>query len=105
MSRYQREISVAVAFGLLMAILAKFAPRFYQGDKLLNILVTSAPMLVAAIGMTIVILSRNIDISIGSQFSICGVAAGMFAKAGLPMPLVVLAAMLVGAAMGAVNGT
>ena len=38
--------------------------------------------------MTLVILCRQIDISIGSQFSICGVVAGLLAQAGLPMPLV-----------------
>ena len=38
--------------------------------------------------MTLVILCRQIDISIGSQFCICGVVAGLLARAGLPMPLV-----------------
>jgi rhamnose transport system permease protein len=104
MARYTREISVAVAYLLLLAVLAIFAPRFYQGDKLLNILVASAPVLVAAVGMTIVILSRNIDISIGSQLSICGIVAGLLAKSGMPMPLVALATMAVGASMGALNG-
>ena len=61
-------------------------------------------MLVAAVGMTLVILCRQIDISVGSQFCICGVVAGLLAKAGLPMPLVALATLLAGAVMGAVNG-
>jgi rhamnose transport system permease protein len=90
MSAYKREISIAAAYLLLLAVLAVFAPRFYQGDKLLNILVASAPILVAAVGMTLVILSRNIDISIGSQLSICGVVAGLLAKSGLPMPIIAL---------------
>jgi ribose/xylose/arabinose/galactoside ABC-type transport system permease subunit len=89
---------------VLLGVLAVFAPRFYQGDKFLNILVASAPVLVAAVGMTFVILSRNIDISIGSQLSICGVVAGLLAKTGLPMPLVAAATMAVGSAMGALNG-
>ena len=42
-------------------------------------------MLVAAVGMTLVILCRQIDISIGSIFSICGVVAGLLARAGLPI--------------------
>jgi rhamnose transport system permease protein len=104
MHRYRRELSVALAYGLLLAILALRAPAFYQGDKLRNILVDSAPVLVLAIGMTLVILARHIDISIGSQFGLCGIAAGLLAKAGLPMPLVVLATIVVGAALGALNG-
>jgi rhamnose transport system permease protein len=104
MARYGREISIAVAYLVLLGTLAVFAPRFYEGDKFFNILVASAPVLVAAVGMTLVILSRNIDISIGSQFSICAVAAGLFAKTGMPLPLVGLITMVVGATMGAFNG-
>jgi rhamnose transport system permease protein len=104
MIQFKRELSVALAYLVLLGVLAAFAPRFYQGDKFLNILVASAPVLVAAVGMTLVILSRNIDISIGSQLSICGVVAGLLAKAGLPMPLVAVATMAVGASMGALNG-
>jgi ribose/xylose/arabinose/galactoside ABC-type transport system permease subunit len=104
MMQYKRELSVALAYLVLLAVLAVFAPRFYQGDKFLNILVASAPVLVAAVGMTLVILSRNIDISIGSQLSICGVVAGLLAKTEMPMPLVAVATMSVGASMGALNG-
>ena len=50
--------------------------------------------------MTLVILTGEIDISVGSMFAICGVVAGVLAKAGLPMPLAALAACLVGAALG-----
>ena len=61
------------------------------------------PVLMAALGMTLVILTRQIDISVGSQFAICGVAAGLFAQLGCrcrwrARPL------LAGAVMGALNG-
>jgi len=104
MSRYQREISVAVAYVALLGVLLVVAPAFYRGDQFRSILVTSAPIAVAAIGMTLVILARQIDISIGSQFSLCAVIAGLLASAGLPMPLVAVCAVLVGAALGAANG-
>jgi rhamnose transport system permease protein len=104
MTRYRRELSVALAYCLLLGLLAVAVPSFYQGDKLRSILVSSAPVLVAAVGMTLVILVRQIDISIGSQFSLCGVTAGMLAKTGLPMPLVILGTLLTGAGFGALNG-
>ncbi len=104
MARYRRELSVALAYAILLVLLAVRAPLFFQGDKLLSILVTSAPVLVAAVGMTLVILTRHIDISIGSQFSLCAVAAGLLAQARLPMPLVVLATISIGAMLGAING-
>ena len=104
MMRFKREISIASAYFVLLGVLAIFAPRFYQGDKFLNILVASAPLLIMAIGMTLVILARNIDISIGSQLSTCGVVAGLLAKAGLPLPLVALLTMATGGMFGAING-
>jgi rhamnose transport system permease protein len=54
--------------------------------------------------MTLVILARHIDISIGAQFSICGVVAGLLAREGVPMPIVAIATIAAGALMGALNG-
>lgn len=102
--RFRREGSVALAYGLLLAVLAVAAPSFFRGDKFRSILVSAAPVLVASMGMTLVILSRHIDISIGSQFSLCGVAAGLLAGAGVPIPLVVVGTLAIGALLGALNG-
>ena len=83
-STHRRELSVAVAYALLLLILAVAAPRFFRADSLRAFVVSSAPVLVAAVGMTLVILCRQIDISIGSIFSICGVVAGLLARSGCP---------------------
>jgi rhamnose transport system permease protein len=80
------------------------APRFYERANLRDVLVAAAPLLVAAVGMTAVILARQIDISIGSQFAVCAVVAGLLAKAGLPMPAAAAGAMAVGGLLGALNG-
>jgi rhamnose transport system permease protein len=104
MRRYRRELSVAFVYVCLLVVLAVQAPRFYQGAQLGNILVQSAPVLVAAVGMTLVILARQIDISIGSQLSLCAVTAGLLARSGVPMPAVAAATMAVGAGCGALNG-
>lgn len=103
-ARYKRELSVAAATALLGVILLIAAPSFFGPENLRAIRVSNAPVLVAAIGMTLVILARQIDISIGSQFSICGVVAGMLAKQGLPAPVVALAVLALGAGFGAING-
>jgi rhamnose transport system permease protein len=104
MARYKRELSVAAAYALLLLTLAAARPRFYQTAEPRDLLVQGAPVLLAAVGMTLVILARHIDISIGSQFSVCAVTAGLLAQRGLPMPLVALAALLTGGALGALNG-
>jgi rhamnose transport system permease protein len=99
-----RERSVVVALLGLLALLAVRAPRFFRPENLADLLVGNAPVLVAAVGMTLVILARQIDISVGSQFAVCGVAAGLLAKTGLPMPLVAVGAVAAGALLGVLNG-
>jgi rhamnose transport system permease protein len=102
--RYRREISVAVTYALLLMVLAVVVPQFFKPDQVRASLVGNASVLVVAVGMTLVIVARQIDISVGSQFSVCGVVAGLLARAGLPMPVVGLGTLLAGAGMGAVNG-
>jgi rhamnose transport system permease protein len=102
-SQYRREVSVAAAYGALLLALGLAAPAYYRA-QLFATLVNSAPVLVAAIGMTLVVVARHIDISIGAQFSICGVIAGLLAREGAPLPLVAAGAMTAGAIMGACNG-
>jgi rhamnose transport system permease protein len=102
--RYRREWSVAVAYLALLLLLAVAAPRFYGPDQLRASLVSNASVLVAAVGMTMVILCRQIDISIGSIFSICGVMAGLLARGGVPIALVGVCTLLGGGCLGAVNG-
>lgn len=99
-----RSASILAAWGILLAGLAAAAPAFYAPANLRDLIVGAAPLLIVATGMTIVILARQIDISVGSQFAICGVAAGLLAREGLPMPLAAAGAVATGALLGAING-
>jgi rhamnose transport system permease protein len=90
-------------YAVMLAALAIFRPVYFQG-QFLGTWIQSAPVLIAAVGMTWVILARQIDISIGSQFSLCGVMAAVTAKMGLPMPAVALVAIATGGLVGAMNG-
>ncbi len=99
-----RELALLAALAALRSVLAVRAPRFFSAANLADLATGLAPALVAAMGMTLVILARQIDISIGSQFAVCGVVLGLLAKAGLPVPLAALAAVLAGAGLGALNG-
>ncbi len=100
----RRELSVLLAYVVLLIVLAVTAPRFFRADPIRALLVSNSSVLVAAVGMTMVILCRQIDISIGSLFSVCGVTAGLLARMGLPMPLVALGTLAAGAILGAING-
>lgn len=104
MKRYFRELSVTAALLLVLVGLAVFAPAFYQPQPLLSLVTREAPTLIVACGMALVIICRQIDISVGSQFSVCSVCAGLLAARGWPLALVVPTSVGLGALMGAING-
>ena len=102
--RYKREISAALAYAALLALVGLAAPSFFSAANLRDLALNNAPALIVATGMTMVILAGQIDISVGSQFAVCSVAAGWLAKAGVPVTLLLPCGVVIGAAMGAVNG-
>jgi rhamnose transport system permease protein len=102
--RYKRELSVLAAYLALLLFLGVRAPRFFTSNEFKSIIVNNSSVLVVAVGMSLVILCRQIDISAGSQLSICGVVAGLAAKHGMPMPILAGCSIAAGAIMGAANG-
>lgn len=104
LNRYKREISAALAFAALLAAVGVVAPSFFSAANLRDLALNNAPVLIIAVGMTMVILVGEIDISVGSQFAVCSVAAGWLAKSGVPIPLLLPCILAIGAAMGAFNG-
>lgn len=104
MSKYFRELTVAAALLLLMLGLALIAPHFFQIQPLISRLTSQMPALILAIGVALVIITRQIDISIGAQFSMCAIVAGVTAASGLTLGVAIFAALGAGALMGALNG-
>ena len=103
-NRYKRELSAALAYAALLIAVGILAPSFFGGTNLRDLALNNASVLLVSIGMTIVILVGQIDISVGSQFAVASVAAGVLAKAGVPVLLLLPCLFLIGAAMGALNG-
>jgi len=99
-----REIAVAGTILALFLVLAAIAPGYFSRANLSDLFLANVPVLIVALGMTLVILTGQIDISVGSMFAITSVVCGVFAKLGLPVLAAGLAACLVGAALGAMNG-
>ena len=93
--------AASAALGLVLLIVS---PAFFSRENVADIVLANLPVLIVALGATLVILTGQIDISVGSVFAICGVIAGLLAKAGLPLLLVVTGSCLAGAALGALNG-
>jgi ribose/xylose/arabinose/galactoside ABC-type transport system permease subunit len=104
MNKHFREWSIAAALAVLLLVLAIFARAFYKPSQLVAVLTAAAPLLITACGMSLVILCRQIDISVGSQFALCSIMTGLAAGAGWPMGAVIITALLMGAVLGALNG-
>src|SRR6266446_8620694 len=104
LSRHKRELSAALACAVLLAAVGVIAPSFFSGANLRDLALNNAPVLLVATGMTLVILVGEIDISVGSQFAVCTVGAGLLAHAGVPVPLLVPCVVVLGMIMGSFNG-
>jgi rhamnose transport system permease protein len=104
LERHRREGSVGAVLGLLLLALAIWAPGFYAAQPLLSLLAREAPALVMACGVALVIVCRQIDISVGSQFGVCCVLAGWLSAWGWPAGAVLAGSVAAGALLGAFNG-
>lgn len=102
--RHFREWSVAAALGVLLLVLSILAPGFFRPGQLLSICSSTVPVLLISCGIALVIIARQIDISVGSQFALCSILAGLLVNAHWPLPLAALAAIIIGACFGAFNG-
>ncbi len=84
---------------------AAIAPGFFSVANAVNIALSIAIIGILAVGMTAVILTGGIDLSIGSVLALAGVSAAIAATKGAPLPVVILVALGVGAITGIVNGS
>ena len=88
----------------IMGLLGVLEPRFLTVSNLLNLLRQSSIVGIVAFGMTCVILSGGIDLSVGSVLALSAIVAGTAVKSGLPFWVAWGAALLVGAACGGITG-
>jgi rhamnose transport system permease protein len=102
----QREPLLAVMIVVLIGLVGLRAPVFLSGASLSNLLTDSTLLVMLALTQMLVIVTRGIDLSVASNLALSGMVAAMLASThpALPLPLVVLAAMAVGLALGLVNG-
>src|SRR5215510_10550320 len=89
--RSSHEVSVIIAIAALAIVLAIAAPGYFASENLSDLFLANLPVLIVAAGTTLVILTGQIDVSVGSVFAICSVAAGLLAKLGLPPALAAIA--------------
>lgn len=104
-SRTLNSLSRVLILIVLSLGMSLFSPLFLTSRNIVNILTTAAVPTILAIAQTIVILTANIDLSIGNIFAISGVTAAAMLKFGnAPVPLAMLAGFSMGAFLGLING-
>jgi rhamnose transport system permease protein len=101
-----RELGIVLALAVLVAYTAIGNPRFLSAQSVRDILLNTAILAVMAAGQAVVVITRNIDLSVGSVLGLSAfaVATMMSANRGLPMIVALLAGIAVGAVCGLVNG-
>lgn len=100
-------LGIALALFLECAVLALLSPHFLTAENLLNVSLQASITAIIAAGMTFVILTGGIDLSVGSVVALSGIVGTLAAKAagGPAAPLAALAAaLLFGALSGALAG-
>jgi rhamnose transport system permease protein len=101
-----RELGIVLALALLVLVTGLLEPRFVSAASLRDLALNASIIAILAAGQTLVILTRNIDLSVGSVLGLAAFLAGdmLSGNQGLPIPLVVLAGMALGGACGVLNG-
>ncbi|NLG57750.1 MAG: ABC transporter permease [Clostridiales bacterium] len=97
-------LTILLILIIMSTALAIAAPAFLRPNNLLNTARNFSAIAVAGIGVSVVILTGNIDISVGSVYGLAGVTVALLMKSGMGVVPAVLLGMAVGALCGMVNG-
>lgn len=97
-------IGPALILLLLIVVLGVLSPVFLTPRNISNILAQTAVITVVAMGQHLVILTRGIDLSVGSNLALASVVGALLFQAGGSAPAVILAMIVSGAFVGAING-
>ncbi|MBB4253051.1 ABC transporter permease [Rhizobium sp. BK008] len=99
-----RGTGLAGALIVLIIAASLISPHFLNPINTLNVLRQVALYGILGIGMTFVILTKGIDLSVGSIVALVGVTGAVLMEQGMPIPLMVLICIAIGALVGCVNG-
>jgi len=104
----RREWPLALFLAMLCAVVAGVSPHFLAPGNLSDMLVNAAPAVIAGCGLTLVIATGEIDISIGSMMGLLAALLGTLSAAArldLPVPVAVALVLAAGTVLGIVNGS
>ncbi|HHU48284.1 MAG TPA: ABC transporter permease [Clostridiales bacterium] len=100
---YQQLVIVGVLL-LIMAILSLASPEFLTTVNLINVLRQIVSVVIAGCAVTLLMISGNFDLSIGSTMALAGTMTAIFVTQGIPLPAAILMSVLIGMVIGLING-
>ncbi len=101
----QREVVLLLVLLLLMGVMASLSDNFLTTSNLLRTTRFFTEVGLIALGMTFIIITAGIDLSVGSALALVSVTIGFSFAAGVPLPLAILLGLAVGVLGGWFNGT
>lgn len=100
-----QELVLIGVIAALWVMLAVSTPAFFTAGSIQPLLVSTAPVALAGVGMTIIIITGGIDVSVGAATMVCSViTAKALVSGGVSLPVAVAISMLTGGVLGLVNG-
>ncbi|UHD27072.1 autoinducer 2 ABC transporter permease LsrC [Klebsiella variicola] len=99
-----RELSAFFAIVALFAVLVALNPAYFSLQTLAMIFASSQILCLLALGATLVMLTRNIDVSVGSTVGLCAIAVGVALNNSYGLATAIAFALAIGALAGAFNG-
>ena len=94
-------ILITIGFIVIVQIIN---PVFLSTGNMMNVLRSTGFTLMTALGMTLVLVSGGLDLSVGSVLALGGVVSGLSLLAGLPIPIAIVLGVIAGAGIGWMNG-
>ena len=98
------EYAIIVIFIVLFVVMSIFAPNFFTGNNMVNILRQVSISGICAVGMTFVMLTGGIDLSVGAILGVSGVLTAMMMLKGIPSLLASIIALALGVVFGGITG-
>ena len=102
--KFSREVVLLGVLIVLMIAMSLLSPLFFTVGNLLNTSRFFVEVGLMALGMTLIIITGGIDLSVGSNLALVSVAVGFSYAAGLPLPLAIVFGLVVGLTAGLFNG-
>ncbi|HJO94327.1 MAG TPA: substrate-binding domain-containing protein [Victivallales bacterium] len=104
MKTIKQILPVVIAFILICVVFGVLSPSFFTVNNITNVIIQAAINAVLAAGMTFIIITAGIDLSVGSVLAFTGIVLGFALHSGMPMGLALIICLIAGGGCGLING-